>query len=493
MKVFVVSAIERKAKSVLGFIIFLSLIFSVNCFSSSIANSTTPLLLTGHYYNYYRGIDKILIGTSLDKGDNWQYLNEQENIPIPVSIKQPKIFNSTCNGSFCLAIGEYDSEYAYRTPLIITSNDSGRNWSVPDSILIDLPKFCPWGVFRHKPACTKSTCVVVGDCMKHGENGFSESTPLIATTQDAGLTWQYPDKVLPEGYRSYSLYDVDCSGNTCIAIGSVYDGRVLPLLAKSEDSGGNWVYTINSKLPSYYYREKYIGGISCSEDICVTAGDFEKGGKYRPLIAFSNDKGETWTHPADIINNVPESLIVGSLKNGVSCSHKICAAIGSYSDQNAIYPLLALTVNSGKNWVYPEDIKNKLPLETTYAAFKKVHCDEKTCVAVGVYKKGGPPDEINTTPLLAVSVDGGDSWTYPKNIVNPDLPYPMLSGGFHYTVCKENTCLAAGYYTYHDHVFGRISRPLLAVSNDKGITWSYKNSVFDENVLPPGFRDGAFY
>jgi hypothetical protein len=102
--------------------------------------------------------------------------------------------------------------------------------------------------------------------------------------------------------------------------------------------------------------------------------------------------------------------------------------------------------------------------------------------------------DTNPFPLIALSTDGGSSWSYPiqktSNLSTGFLNYLNINGSglFAATSCTGTTstaiCVAAG--TYSD--INNTNFPLVAVSRNGGSTWSYP--VEKAGTLPSGFNDG---
>ena len=71
-------------------------------------------------------------------------------------------------------------------------------------------------------------------------------------------------------------------------------------------------------------------------------------------------------------------------------------------------------------------------------------------------------DSVNIyRPLLALSQDAGSSWTYPASISSSALPLSFINGSFLAGSCSGATCIATG--TFND---GFVNRPLLALSQN---------------------------
>lgn len=98
-------------------------------------------------------------------------------------------------------------------------------------------------------------------------------------------------------------------------------------------------------------------------------------------------------------------------------------------------------------------------------------------------------DDEGVNPLLAVTTDSGVTWTYP---IGSTGTWPSdisnNTGAFYGTSCSGNWCIAAGYYASTDNV----QYPLLAQSIDGGVTWNY--AIDSSNNPPPTlFLRGFFY
>ena len=109
-----------------------------------------------------------------------------------------------------------------------------------------------------------------------------------------------------------------------------------------------------------------------------------------------------------------------------ACSGAICIAGGNYQNANGNYPLLANSTDAGKTWTYR--ITSTYPGMTndrmTDGYFNAVQCKETICFAAGGYSNG-----TKNYPLLAVSRDGGTTWSYSINSLYPALPADYQDNG----------------------------------------------------------------
>ena len=181
--------------------------------------------------------------------------------------------------------------------------------------------------------------------------------------------------------------------------------------------------------------------------------------------------------------------------NDIKCgSGNVCIAGGGYSDITVanVYPLVALTTNGGLTWSYPIENGGTLPTDFNLnGSFNGVSCNgagnTAVCMAVGSYTD----TSSNNYPMIALSTNGGASWSYPidKSSVLP--PGFGGNGSLNSVSCSgigaTARCTAAGYYTGTDTV----QYPLIALSTNGGISWSYV--LTNQSVLPNSFAGNGLF
>lgn len=187
-----------------------------------------------------------------------------------------------------------------------------------------------------------------------------------------------------------------------MASGSYFDGlHYRPLLALSQDAGNTWHYPdaiTHAALPSPFKKGSLGGGVACDGPLCIACGHYNDNKKRRPLLALTQDEGRTWRYPADITTtSLPKPLTRGSLDGGISCSAKLCIATGTYHDGKIYRPLLALTQDAGATWSYPKEITDPKLISPMKNGNLNGHatCVNQTCLATGAYSDG-----IQIRPLL---------------------------------------------------------------------------------------------
>lgn len=102
---------------------------------------------------------------------------------------------------------------------------------------------------------------------------------------------------------------------------------------------------------------------------------------------------------------------------------------------------------------------------------------------------GSGTQNNSQTPLIALGTNHGESWVYPE-IKN--RPAVFSTGDFLTDDCKNNFCVAAGLY-YPDSE-GDPAVPLVASSQDHGVSWSYVPLLSNLNVdgHPPASCNNTF-
>jgi len=314
---------------------------------------------------------------------------------------------------------------------------------------------------------------------------------LLANTKNQGDSWQFSihsgNPSLPENFGNGQFFSANCTGSHCIAAGFYYFDTIkhaYPLLAHSQDEGDTWTYVLDSTKPSL--PKKFTMGVlyktSCEGSNCLVAGFYQdKSSHLYPLLARSTNGGAEWKY---IIDQTSPKLPSG-FKDGrftsVTCSGSSCVA-GGYYNSFPFYPLLANSQDGGKTWGYVLDArKPSLPTDFSQGIFLDLSCSGSNCVAAGIY---GIDKTSMLYPLVAHSNDGGAHWTYTVQKSKPKLPEDFILGMFTQTNCTELDCVAVGFYLRN-----RSPSPLIAHSADGGANFTY---VIDSQstALPKSFLSG---
>ncbi|HHF7368023.1 TPA: hypothetical protein ACPSKY_003174 [Legionella bozemanae] len=454
------------------------------CRGSSCTTATTPLyvlrattplpLVAPGAYDYQAGklftapapvsrrIGYPLVATSFNNGLSWLYTLSNNTAQVPGGMSEGALNSAHCVGTMCIASGAYINSAGLTYPLIASSTNGGVNWTYPVSSSPALPTGVSQAQFATS-SCYGNTCIAVGG-YQFGQTPF----PALKQSPTPLATFRL-------GY---------------------------PLLAVSTNTGINWSYVMPGALAAPSNGALFTGA-SCSSKSCVASGSYSDiDGVVYPLLIITTDKGAHWSYkiaksypqlPSDFDIN-PNSR--GGNFNDSSCSGYFCAAAGSYTALNAsgnqiIYPLLASSSDGGTSWSYTITSSNLPPNFNSTGAvpnpfpsghFNSASCSGMNCVAAGSYNVYNPSADITIQyPMLASSLNGGISWTYPINNGNPppnfdaDASHFPPGGQFNSVSCNGNICIGVGsYFVYESSAGQDVSYPFLALSTDSGAHWSYK-------------------
>jgi len=192
------------------------------------------------------------IAYSLDAGTNWS----QITLPLLSGIRDAFLIGASCSGTFCVAVGEYDTNTGNQLPGIAVSVNGGISWS---QTTLTLPSPYIDGTLTGI-SCNSNKCVAVGGYSQPGGSNVPIN-PAIAVTTNGGVTWsQQVLTSLPAGFISGTLNGIECSANTCIAVGNYTSSSFVDTAAvvTSTDGGNTWSQQTLA-LPAGITRSELIG------------------------------------------------------------------------------------------------------------------------------------------------------------------------------------------------------------------------------------------
>lgn len=414
--------------------------------------------------------------------------------PSPANILRVTVLPITKGAG--IAAGNYDDTNGLQRPLVALSTNAGSTWTFPSSITEPntTPAFSSVGNFLGA-SCSGNTCIATG----RYRDTSNTQRPLLGLSTDAGNTWSYPSAITepsttPAFSSSGVFVNASCHDSICITGGQYTDtsNTVRPLLALSSNTGATWSFPDDITQPSTtpaFSTNGRLEGSYCDRNICITAGRYlATDGVQRPLLALSSNAGNTWTYPEGITNlTTTPAFSSGGIFFGTNCHNSICIAGGGYTDINTIQrPLLALSTNTGNTWTFPTTITqpSTTPTFSSGGQFIGTNCHGSICVAVGYYTD----TSAVRRPLLALTTDAGSTWTYPEDITNLTVTPAFGSNGQLLSAsCHDSTCIAVGFYSD----INAIRRPLLALSTDTGSTWSFPENM-TQPTITPAFSSGNF-
>lgn len=412
--------------------------------SSVFAENIKPEIMIGTYWTE-NNMTYPLIAFSNDKGLSWRYSKKlmyscSEHYAYPMV---------SCDNGFCLMTKSCKDKL-----FIATSNDQGVTWA-DQEITLPSETVYPSAI----PMCHNQFCIYVGT---YGSLHEEKRTLIFGISKDKGITWNYPAiKNFPDA-KIISINDITCSDDSCIMVGQYnYES---PLVITSNDQGETWSAV---KVPNSGKGAKLIY-VSCEGKSCVALGN--DSGNLGAYILKSSNAGASWTR--SFAGYIPPYRL-----NSLFCHGKVCAVAG----YNNIWdpgrftkeiPFAAVSQDQGLTWITPV-----LPWLKSSAYFNDISCSGKNCIAVG---------GVDDKALLAISRNGGLTWSYQKDLPAPVKQFSLEERGELSSIhCEENNCIIGGYFSD-----GKIALPWMLLSQDGGETWISPSTAISE--LPTDLSGGTF-
>ena len=468
-----------------------------------IATAPLPIIAAGTYSVASPPRLYPLLATSSTGGTTWLYTIDSNTPMVPAGYYNQGVLNgfngSSCAGLNCIAVGSYQTVAMNNPtyPLVASSTNGGATWvyTIDSHTSPSVPSdYTSSGSFI-SASCAGLNCIAAGSYQTVAMN--NPTYPLVASSTNGGATWAYTidnaTSGLPMDYKSGVLIGTamgvfassTCNGLTCIAAGSYQsiNMKAYPFLASSTNGGTTWTFPITSNtLPADYYGSGIIYSVSCNNQICIAVGSYQTTAMNNPtypFVAKSNDSGATWMYTLDdqTPQAVPTDYYNSAVFGSISCTMLHCIAAGYYTSQasgHPQYPLLATSVDGGNTWIYTIDSQTHPSVPTDfklYGAFTSTSCSGSTCIAAGLYVTNPP---FITYPLLASSRDAGVTWTYAiDSQTTPSVPAGFTSfGAFNSASCNGLICVVSGQYSGNPNP-PNIQYPFIASSTDGGATWTY--------------------
>ena len=215
----------------------------------------------------------------------------------------------SCSSERCVAVGSYlEENLSSNFQLAAESVGNSTTWNYVIDSSDSYPTDEIGGQFR-SVSCDGSNCIAAGNY-----DNKTLPYPLLAVSTSAGGSWSYvvdgsTPSTPPNNYGGQGIFvSASCSGLNCIAGGSYIDsvsGNTYPLLAASINGGQAWKYVIDSgsnALPTDYLTGNGFNSVSCTGLYCTAAGQYTSSSVTPPnnaLLLESIDGGQTWTTVVD--------------------------------------------------------------------------------------------------------------------------------------------------------------------------------------------------
>jgi hypothetical protein len=367
-------------------------------------------------------IPYIVIGDP--QGSAWRFPTAIND--IPENAFEIKLNLISCQNGNCVAGGSYHQYASCNYPLFLTSQDKGNHWSLVN--ISNLPYIKNDCVYPEAMTCQEQTCIAVG---KHSKPfTWMSNDPLLLTSQNSGKNWSYLGNTrirdLPLTIKNSDTHDVACEKNTCLVAGSYKknDGTDYryPMILISKDEGRTWAFLKN--LPSIPVGQRAeLQKISCYENHCAAAGIVAQE-KSSLLLLVSHDLGKSWS----LVKTLTAWPTDAKLKSIVSltCFEKGCILTGALhdtSDHAEPYDsrgFFLVTKSNASEWTFTQRVSG-LPLTNSNISLYQTQCMKEVCYSVGAYDKG-----YSYYPLILKSIDGGYTWDAITEI--EQLPSDFIKG-----------------------------------------------------------------
>lgn len=294
----------------------------------------------------------------------WQYSDLLSSNSVPTDFQEGHLTNISCANDFCIATGNYINNQAHRYPLLLMTKDNGATWK--SAVFKDKAASAPpLDAFLFDSTCEDSFCVTVGE---YSDPKTLASSLLLMQSTNKGKSWVKPKLDFPSDYESGWFSAVDCNSSFCIAVGAYNNGVTnKPILIFSKDKGRHWEYPNPplDTIPDIQLEYGLYSSATCNDAGCIAGGYYTDWGMH-PFIAVSVDKGLTWQYPASAQSSTKEAEYGNGFFGKLQCVKNNCIASGDYTIDSVYYPLLALSRDYGQTWVFPSAITNPSTLPADF-------------------------------------------------------------------------------------------------------------------------------
>lgn len=357
------------------------LFFSMLAFSLSTFASTS--FVAGNY-TMPEGSGNPMLVQTLDKGQTWFFQSFADHF------KSGGVnFNTAdCSTEICIAAG---ISHYLDPALFLQSTDGGAHWLLVDPDM-------DYRLSFYASSCHESLCAALGWSTAAGF--------FVVQTSNAGKTWQVVD--MNDASLKYSLEDVFCRNNYCVAVG---DGII-----ESYDGGLTWAKATTDQ-PNFDTFTK----VECYDNGCLAVGyTGEDAMVGDPVIFQSTHHTSIWTK-----KKLPLTTSGKGTLSSVSCNSASCVAVGGPYGGNSII----LQSDNGSEW------KHKSVKGLHRGSISDVVCKEQFCLASGDFQKGPRRNDVVGT---LISNKNGD-WEL------IDLPGKVDNSDHLQTInCNSTLCFARG-------------------------------------------------
>lgn len=392
-----------------------------------------------------------------------------------------------------IAAGAYgSSQNNDQAPFLFATTNVGDTWQRKiDLNSNNLPSDFNAGIFSAATCANDLFCVALGvynPPLTVKNKIVSYNNLLTMVSRDGTNTWTYENiSNVPHGISDITLKSVSCNELTqCAAVGYYASSQTgeTPFILLSQKNGINWTYNY-VPTPSDMGSTAELNSVAYSNDgQIVAAGTYQDPHSTNYGYAIrSSDFGKSFS-VVIASKDFPNATSVRI--NNVCCDQNNCTAVGKISGNNGVSGLLVLSsADGGKNWQHRIDQNSQFPLNYVEGDLTSVACKGRNAMAAGYYAYYNGEAKVQY-PILAVTHNGWQSFDF---VVEKDknLPTSLDSGLFTSVSIGNNVALIAGQET----TAGTNTYPLLAVSYNLGNSWTYK--IYDGSTLPSEYSDQGLF
>lgn len=391
----------------------------------------------------------------------WNYNTNIHDFPgYPEAISTTLVENGTCNDTSCIIVGEYGRKGTTEwLPLILQSNDHGKNWNFIANIT-NLPKDFGSPGDMYTSGCFEQSCLIVSSYLSE-ENGMR---PLMMQSKDSGRSWQFInlDKFYPKHSQSQVNHAI-CHDKLCVASGYYYNYKNNTshlVILRSEDAGATWSNQIKLDFNNIDFNLFNTVSYNNNKFFITTTQYDSQSNTYLPSILTSQDNGKTWTKNTNI-SGLPAKETIHQLGiQKMTCHGATCVIGGGYwrHEHDIQQPLIIISHDNGLTWKVNSALKN-LPSLFNASVISSANYSDKKWFLNGGYST---TTHDSLLPLILKSEDDGDTW----NFVTPTTAQTLDYGFIEDITCGEKNCAAVGMKFENN-----VAKPMLFESFDGGWYW----------------------
>ncbi|MBI2784788.1 MAG: exo-alpha-sialidase [Legionella longbeachae] len=269
-----------------------------------------------------------------------------------------------------------------------------------------------------------------------------------------------------------------------LVIGTYHYSISSPFILTNKNN--NWVMQ-NLSLVDKRLKHANVYALNCFDKTCMASlTPYEDFTLGFPLFLISHDEGATWTTHS-YLNGLPDQMEGGRAEK-IYCDESYCFAAGSYQHFATTVPLLLLSHDKGQSWSFVPNIPLpvSMPKRAT-GSFNLLTCNQKACVLGGAYRI----NQKQMNLMMFSSQDEGQTWQY-SNVVN--VPKHMEDIRLKSLICHHQSCLVVGTYHHWDENQQKLRYHILLLkSEDGGLSWRIEETPSLSSATFLSVNDLAYF